>query len=210
MGMTVPGIDVSAYQRRVDWPRVTASGARFVYARCADGLRHPDALFAQHVAGARAQGLFVGAYLFVRLEQPLALQAEALLAAHELCGARRLPPALDLEHGSEGKLTAEETRAAARALVALVEERLGRPPVVYTCAGWWAGRMSPRDLGHCPLWVAHYGAKAPLMPPPWSRWHLWQHAGDEGRQEGVEGACDLDVWQGSERELEAWAEGVCR
>ena len=64
------GVDVSAYQgANIDWNQVAASGVEFAIVRVAyrttgSGELKSDSCFARNLAGARAAGLKVGAYIF--------------------------------------------------------------------------------------------------------------------------------------------------
>ena len=64
------GVDVSAYQgAKIDWNQVAASGVEFAIIRVAyrttgSGELKSDSCFARNLAGARAAGLKVGAYIF--------------------------------------------------------------------------------------------------------------------------------------------------
>jgi lysozyme len=111
------GLDVHANYGRIDWNRVAAAGVRFVIAKCTEGNNDnpdtvwnegKDARFNEYIAGAKAAGLYVGAYLFA---YPLPSgpnrppgrspveQARKFYADSKALGTRygELPPALDLE-----------------------------------------------------------------------------------------------------------------
>jgi GH25 family lysozyme M1 (1,4-beta-N-acetylmuramidase) len=51
--------------------------------------------------------------------------------------------------------------------------------------------------------VAHYGAASPSIPAGWSGWTFWQHS-DAGRVPGIGGDVDLNWFNGSEAELQAF------
>ena len=61
--MTPNCIDVSTWQRGVDWNRVKAAGIRAVIIRAGFGTTK-DNMFEDHYAGARAAGLAIGAYWY--------------------------------------------------------------------------------------------------------------------------------------------------
>lgn len=65
MSTTLFGIDVSAHQGRIDWPRVASSGISFCIARCVVENRKVDTEFSRNIAGARKAGLVPGAYAFL-------------------------------------------------------------------------------------------------------------------------------------------------
>ena len=65
-GPKVPGIDVSKYQGRIDWPTVASTHVRFVIIRATMGNRYRDGRYARNLAGATRNGFVVGAYHFAK------------------------------------------------------------------------------------------------------------------------------------------------
>ncbi len=65
-GPRVPGIDVSKYQGRIDWTAVATTPVRFVILRATLGNDYRDGQYGRNAAGAREQGLTVGAYHFAK------------------------------------------------------------------------------------------------------------------------------------------------
>lgn len=62
----ITGIDVSAWQPRIDWAKVVAAGHRFAYLKATEGERYVSPVYREQAAGAKAAGLLVGAYHFAR------------------------------------------------------------------------------------------------------------------------------------------------
>lgn len=194
----VEGIDVSGHQLPIDWEKVYRAGVRFAYVKATEGTGYRDKRATAHAAGAFAADLDVGSYHYLRVRrgaQDAAEQAHQFLAVHRALGCT-LVPALDVEtQGNEGR-TFGEYLAAIRAFVAVVEAELGRPPLLYTYPGFWAGSeqlQAAEDLARCPLWIAHYTKKGPTIPRPWKSATLWQYqagAGVIGKVDGVTGAVD--------------------
>ena len=194
----VEGIDVSGHQQPVDWARVKAAGVSFAYVKATEGVGWRDKAAQGHASGALAAGLDVGAYHYLRVRhgaQDAAEQAFQFLRVHRELGCT-LVPALDVEtQGNEGRTFAEYL-AAIRAFVSVVEAELGRPPILYTYPGFWAGShalMAADDLARCPLWLASYNRRQPAPPDPWTTLTMWQYAagaGVIGRVDGVKGDVD--------------------
>lgn len=148
--LTVPAgrrfIDVSDWQPTVNWRAVRLAGVFGVIVKAGEGVR-PDPTFTEHVAGARAAGLQVQAYWFVR---PDGCNAEAAAIRRYSAG---LPVALDMEvPGIAGY--AYCLRSVAHS--------------VYTSPGTWAGGST----GGLPLWQAEYG---PTLHPVWQPVRAWQY-----------------------------------
>jgi GH25 family lysozyme M1 (1,4-beta-N-acetylmuramidase) len=68
--MAIKGIDISTYQRNVDFKKLKAAGVNFVILRAGYGnaLAYPnqyDDMFESHYKNAKAAGLNVGAYWYL-------------------------------------------------------------------------------------------------------------------------------------------------
>src|SRR5260370_4539420 len=192
------GIDVSHYQRKIDWGAVAGPGVQCCFIKATEGGRDVDASFKGHWQGAATAGLIRGAYHFFRPQAPVS--TEAALFAHTLGELQPgdLRPALDLE-GTAGWA---DTPPADRAPLALnmlqaIECRLGVTPIVYT-SPWFATEMlkSVPTLARFPIWIAQYTQELrPNVPKPWNTWNFWQHS-QSGNVPGISGFVDLDRFQG--------------
>lgn len=61
---TVPGIDVSYWDSGIDWPKVRATGQRYVFIKATEGDSYADPTFDDNWRGAKSAGLLRGAYHF--------------------------------------------------------------------------------------------------------------------------------------------------
>jgi lysozyme len=197
LGPTTAGIDVSYYQGDITWSRVRRAGVQFAFIRVADGTTILDSQFAANWAGARRAGVLRGAYQFFRPEEDPIEQANVLVRELRARGRGELPPVIDIEVTSGLPLSTVVARA--RVWIEHVRSQLGVEPIVYTNYGMfrWGGA---EPLAHHLLWLAHYTQQCPSIPPPWSRWTFWQYT-ENGRVDGIDGAVDLDVFDGSPDEL---------
>jgi lysozyme len=222
------GIDVSVFQKTVNWTRVAGAGIAFVFVRCSfAGV--VDGMFAKHWPGAKAAGLLRGAYHFLVPNLDPRKQAEVFINALTP-DPGELPPVLDLEEGSAKITSAAQYAEFALAWLTAVEGALGTRPILYTGAGFWDFKMPvngqfPAWAASYPLWVASYpmrdgappldqlvaGKFKPRMPKSWTAHTIWQYS-ERGRVDGVTdptGApanVDLNVFRGSFDELKAWAQ----
>jgi GH25 family lysozyme M1 (1,4-beta-N-acetylmuramidase) len=197
----VPGIDVSKYQGRIDWPAVASTPTRFVIVRATMGNRYRDRRYAENLSGATANGLVVGAYHFAKPGfAPRDARAEA---DHFLSVARVAPgdlvPVLDIEE--TGGLSPRRLRGWARAWLDHVRSRTGVRAMIYTGSHFWHGSMGNTswfaELGH-PLWVAHWYVRAPDVPGRrWagSGYAVWQWSAT-GRIAGIKGDVDRNWVRG--------------
>lgn len=97
------GIDVSEHQQTIDWAQVASSGVEFAFIRVAFrgtsvGGLFEDEYFRENLAGAKANGLDVGVYLFsqaINVQEAIE-EAEYLLELLDGC-ALELPVIFDWE-----------------------------------------------------------------------------------------------------------------
>lgn len=202
---TTAGVDVSRWQRSVDWPALWASGHRFAWIKATEGTGHRSPTWATQEAGARQVGMLRGGYHYAR---PAASTGAAQARFFVANGGgwrpdgRTLPGALDLE-ASKGDggchgLTPARMVAWVTDFTTEYERLTGRPPVLYVRDDLWR-RCAGDDttLGRLPLWL--YDHEPPMGPWPrgWKRPTVWQR--------GVVGGLDRNVFLGSSEDLVAWA-----
>lgn len=189
----IKGIDVSRHNGLVDWAKVKGAGYSFVYAKASEGVTYDDPLYLQHVKGAKAAGLAVGAYHFARPENNAAIDE----AKHFVDILKKfdtdLIPVLDLEMPTNPKLISSQKLVQwARDFINYVQKETGRKVMLYTGV-WFIKRYDNffNKLSDVPLWVSLYGSSVPDVGG-WSRWVVWQYT-DKGQVPGVSGNCDVNV-----------------
>jgi len=77
---TVPGIDVSYWDSGIDWPKVRATGQRFVFIKTTEGETYTDPTFENNWVGAKTSGLLRGAYCFFHPNQDGKKQADRFIS----------------------------------------------------------------------------------------------------------------------------------
>jgi lysozyme len=201
--MSLPGIDISRYQQKIDWGAVTASGVQFCFIKATEGARDVDVAFQRHWEAAATAGVVRGAYHFFRPQIPVSAQADLFVRTLGQLQPGDLPPALDLE-GTAGWVGIPPASRGPLALKMLeaIEASLRVTPIVYM-SPWFATDMlnSTAALARFPIWIAQYTeAQSPNVPKPWKTWTFWQHS-QGGKVPGISGLLDLDRFQGSLEDL---------
>ena len=210
------GIDVSVYQAKItSWAQASTNGIRFAFIRCCDGTQIPDASFAANWANARGHVLR-GAYQYFREYASGADQAAFFLGRIDPADYGELPCVVDVEMTPSNWAT---WAASLKQWIDTVEARTKRRPIIYTRANIWANMAKyfawAKDY---PLWVARYpyAGKPATMdelqtgrfdPPdvaPFGRWKFWQYS-DSGNVAGIGYPVDLDMFDGNEAALRAFA-----
>jgi len=195
-GYSVHGIDVSAYQGRIDWPTVARNRVRFAFIKASEGATLRDPRFARNWREARAAGVLRGAYHYFQPNRDGQLQAD-LFARTVPLAPGDLPPVLDVEAANFHDV-AVLRREVARWL-RLIEAHYGVRPILYSNHSFYQRHLA----GHFddyPLWLAHYEVERPSLPR--SKWIIWQHS-DEAYVPGIRGVVDFNVFQGNFEALQA-------
>lgn len=183
------GIDVSAWQRAIDYQKVADSGVSMVYIRSSLGSDSVDEYFERNARGFSEAGVLVGYYHYLTARTPEAARHQARFFANLIQDKPMdLRPVMDFERVSG--LSRLEIQAISRAFLEEVESRLNIRPALYASA---SGARTRYDASFAiyPLWVANYGVQHPEPNGHWAAWSGFQYE-DIGRVDGIEGHVDLD------------------
>jgi GH25 family lysozyme M1 (1,4-beta-N-acetylmuramidase) len=181
---TLRGIDVSKWQGTIDWSKVAGAGIRFAIARATKGQHYIDPTFPTNVAGARANGIVIGAYHRATPSGGAnANTTDARAEANHYLGvasprAGDVIPALDIEE--TGGLAPADLVAWVKVWVTRVTNVLGVKPMLYASPNFWTVNMGNStwfaDHGFR-LWLAHWNVSSPTVPAnDWQGrgWTFWQ------------------------------------
>jgi lysozyme len=213
----VNGLDVSDYQAGINLAQVHAAGYSWAYIKATQGIDYVSPSFAPNCASAAAAGMLRGGYHYFIFNEDPKQQAQFFLnACPPAKGA--LPPAVDVEMGSQGMLPPpDQCVQNLSTFLQAVEAQTGVRCVLYMGYNGWSAVGSTTGFSGHPLWVPSYlaGVTGPppqgqppiLQPPPpqitaWASWTMWQYT-SSGNVSGFSGALDLDVFQGTLPQLEA-------
>jgi GH25 family lysozyme M1 (1,4-beta-N-acetylmuramidase) len=192
-------IDLSSNNGHVDFPTVRAAGVQAMIHKATEGVGSLDSQCLTRCAQAKAAGLKVGVYHYLRVRhgraQDAAEQASEYLAVWKQVSPDLLP-CVDVEsmyntvNASAGAATAAECQEAVMQFVQAIVAATNLAPIIYTSNGEWTSMgLTGLPVGSSPLWEAGYGSSA-TPPSPWTSKAAWQFSGS-GQCPGVTGACDL-------------------
>jgi lysozyme len=193
------GIDVSHFQRSVDWTAAAAAGIHFCFIKATEGDSRVDPLFAINWRSSKLAGIARGAYHFFRPAIPVTSQANLFLRTVSRLDPDDLPPVLDLEAPAEwAPLPVADRAARALEWLEAVEQGLHRRPMVYLSPAFMSEVLhNDATLAGYPVWIAHYTpAATPQVPAPWKRWTFWQYAGTANAA-GISTPVDLSRFNGT-------------
>lgn len=184
------GIDVSNWQRDIDFKKVKSQGFEIVYIKATEGDYFRDSYAKQNYERAKNEGFKIGFYHFFKPNKGAKKQAKYFIDYLNYIGATEYEGklALDIEV-SDGKSPYELTNLCIEFLEE-VKRLSGREVVVYTYTSFANNNLDKR-LGIYPLWIAEYGVKKPKDNKIWDRWIGFQYS-SRGKVLGVSGFCDLN------------------
>lgn len=155
-GYSSLGIDVSHHQGKIDWIKLfdttnVQPRINFVYVKATEGGDHVDSQWKYNRKVLLELGINHGAYHFFQSKKLPAPQAEHFLN-HWQSKENDLPPVLDVE--TEG-FDDKDLRHKMERWLAIVEERSGMRPIIYTSKSFYQTKFK----GHFPnhkFWIASY------------------------------------------------------
>ncbi|MCC9167513.1 glycoside hydrolase family 25 protein [Pontibacter harenae] len=196
-GHSIYGVDVSHYQKKVDWVQVRQSEVLFAFVKATEGAKLKDKRFQDNWEGAAEAGVIRGAYHFFVPHVSAELQAINFNSTVELSKGD-LPPVLDVE--LRGKKPIKQFRADLKVWLSQVEEKQGVKPIIYTGYKFYKDYLEGHFDNHH-LWIAHYKVpKLRLEKSDKVKLAFWQHT-DGGYIDGINGIVDCNVFYGSMRDL---------
>ena len=192
------GVDVSAFQGKIDWKQVKASGIDFAIIRLGyrgyeSGKLVEDEYARANLKGAKDAGLRVGAYFF---SQALSIKEtdQEIQFMLSILGNTKLdmPIVLDWEIPAD---TARTRNMDSRTLTDIQRHFCGQmrdqgyQPMIYF--NWHQSEhlYVLHELEEYPFWLALYQDR---MTYPW-KVEMWQYT-DRGRVPGISGNVDLNVY----------------
>ena len=198
---TIHGIDVSRYQKSINWMMVQKMQVQdvklgFAFMKATEGIGLVDEQFRRNWRKAKEAGLVRGAYHFFIPSKSGKAQAENFIATVNLAPGD-LPPVLDVETLSGASV--DELRNNVKEWLETVEDYYGVQPIIYSNAAFYTNYLDQK-FSHYPLWVAHYlQRQQPRVNRPWL---IWQH-NEAGRVNGISTGVDFNAFNGDSAAFKA-------
>ena len=198
------GIDISIWNKIVNWKDIKNSGIDFVMIRssgsfASNGKLYKDNNFVSNIRGALAAGLDVGVYHY---SQAITNQ-EAITEANFVDSIIRpyksritLPIALDREIYTDSSGYVGRTYNIGREKDTEVSltfldhmKKLGYNPSFYSYTSYLNNSVNSSKISRkYPIWVAQYNYKCDYN----GQYHMWQYT-SKGKIKGIEGNVDLNL-----------------
>ncbi len=186
------GVDVSHYQKDIEWEMVAAlHPVDFAFVKATEGHHYVDSLFCRNWEALGALGIRRGAYHFFRAYGCGEEQADNFLALVEMRPGD-LAPVLDIERtdGIDPEIMLEEARVWLRE----VEDVLKVKPIIYSNQHFY-DRYLAGHFDNYPLWIARYSEERPILRDG-KNWDFWQYS-CQGCVDGISKKVDLNVFPGT-------------
>ncbi len=174
--VALKGIDVSTFQKTIDWSQVKAQGIDFAMIRTGYGWENwatqKDAYFEANYAGATANGIKVGAYHYSYATTPEEARQEAQMAL-SILGGRKLdyPLAFDMEDKCQANLTPAQAAEVVKAFCDTVEAA-GYKTAIYSYSNFYNSKLTDPSLDKYDKWVAHWGTPNPSYTGTFTMWQF--------------------------------------
>ncbi len=191
---TIHGIDVSRYQRNIDWKSVKAMEDKnvkigFAFIKATEGLGRVDNGFRKNWFKAKEALVTRGAYHFFISSKSGKAQAENFIETVKLSDGD-LPPVLDIETANGA--SAADIRQRAKDWLQMIEKHYKVKPIIYSNIDFYENFLAG-TFDDYPLWVAHYYVQD--KPRIKRSWLIWQH-NEKGQVNGIDAFVDFNVFNG--------------
>lgn len=191
------GIDVSKWNKEIDWDKVKKAGVKFAiirvgYRGATTGALVEDPYFEANIKGAARAGIPVGVYFFTQALNAVEAVEEASMVT-ALCRDYKItyPVFIDVEGlGGGGRADGldVETRTAVSQAFCATMENAGYRAGVYSSRNWLNQMLDMDKLKDYVVWLAEYRD----VPIYQGYYHMWQYTSN-GSIDGIEGRVDLNL-----------------
>ena len=192
------GVDISRYQKEVDFEALKEDGIEFVMIRLGargykTGTLQLDEYFHENMKKATEAGLDIGIYFYSQAVSSEEAIEEATLVLDNIKEYKvAYPVAFDMEFVENDTsrvetLTRDERTAIAAVFVNHIKEA-GYTPMIYGNAEWLVKRIDMSKFKESCIWLSEE-ADMPVFP---YRFEMWQYT-KQGQVRGIDGFVDLNL-----------------
>lgn len=193
--MEIKGIDISSWQGKIDWKKVSDYGMDFAIIRITEVGNVKDSQFENNFAGCNKYKIPVGVYKYSYAMNISEIQSEARKVVSVLNGRRiQFPVFLDLEHNNQRALGSESIHKMSDAFREIIEAA-GYKFAVYCNLDWYMNVICSH-LRKYEFWIARYPANDNGTLQERLRPDIgvgWQYS-SKAKIPGISGNVDRDVF----------------
>lgn len=200
--MEIKGIDVSAWQGKIDWEKVADYGMGFAILRITEAGNIVDKYFEANLTGCNKHKIPVGVYKYSYAMTIAEIQSEARKVVSVLNGRKlQYPVWLDLEYNNQRSLGAENIHKMAEAFEKIITAA-GYKFGIYCNVDWYMNVICSY-LKKYDFWIARY----PANDDGWLQERLrpdfgvgWQYS-SKAKIPGINGTVDRSVFYKDYKEV---------
>ncbi len=191
------GIDVSKWNKEIDWDKVKDAGIEFAiirvgYRGSVTGSLVEDPYFEANMKGAAASGIPTGIYFFTQAVNEVEAVEEASAVLKMIRNYNVSYPIFIDTEGAGGNGRADgldpETRTLVCEAFCRTIENAQYEAGVYASRNWYNNNLYADRLENYCIWLAEYRS-APLYQ---GYYHMWQYT-SKGKVDGIEGNVDMNI-----------------
>ena len=191
------GIDVSKWNKEIDWDKVKEAGIEFAiirvgYRGSVTGSLVEDPYFEANMKGAAASGIPTGIYFFTQAVNEVEAVEEASAVLKMIRNYNVSYPIFIDTEGAGGNGRADgldpETRTLVCEAFCRTIENAQYEAGVYASRNWYNNNLYADRLENYCIWLAEYRS-APLYQ---GYYHMWQYT-SKGKVDGIEGNVDMNI-----------------
>lgn len=194
---SLKGIDVSRWQKEVDWDMVKAADISFAFVKATQNDFSQDAYFHRNWEETKRVGIKRGAYHFFIPNASAQGQVNMFTSTVRM-EPGDMPPVLDVEVTAPN-MSGEELRENIRIWLEGVTAYYGVKPIIYTNQNYYRRWLK----GYFPeytFWMARYNTVEPDIHYT-DKWMFWQYS-DRGTIPGIKAAVDMNFFAGDLNSLQ--------
>lgn len=201
----IRGIDVSSFQKEIDWETLKTQDIRFVFIKATEGGDFKDSAFSENWKKSRQAGFTRGAYHFFTFCRAGREQAQNFIETVPV-EPESLPPAIDLEFG--GNCSARPEREVLlkelNDFIAEIVRVYQKQPILYIKYDSYEAYIKGEfESSH--LWIQDRFFYPKL--PEERKWTFWQYS-SRGSVLGIQTYVDLNVFNGTDVEFKRFTEST--
>lgn len=191
------GIDVSKWNKTIDWEEVKDAGVEFAIIRCgyrgaSSGALVLDPMYEQNIKGAIDADIPVGVYFFTQaIDEVEAVEEASMVISLIEDYDVDYPVFLDSESaGGSGRadwLEADERTKVHKAFLETIAAA-GYETGVYGSRNWLNEQVNMKELSAYKTWLAEYAE----VPQYDAYYHMWQYT-SKGTVDGIDTKVDLNL-----------------
>lgn len=191
------GIDVSKWNKEIDWEKVKNDGIEFAIIRCgyrgaSSGALVLDPMYKRNIEGAIEAGIPVGVYFFTQaLDEVEAVEEASMVISLIEDYDVDYPVFLDSESaGGRGRADALEAEERTKIHKAFLETiaSAGYETGIYASRNWLNDELDMTEVSEYRTWLAEY-ADIPVYD---KYYHMWQYT-SKGSVDGIDTRVDLNL-----------------